>query len=149
MFVCCYARHAIRNSIGDRGVELLAQALLKNSSVEMLSLGGNRLTDEAAKSLARFLRSGRSSLKALNLAGVTPKRLRCGGITEIGILRVASFEKNYTFPLPLGFLFVRLLLSPLLCPTLTLFLTVRHFTVEGERLMFLLTDENKTSRAVA
>lgn len=68
-----------RNSIGDKGVALLAQFLQVNTSVEALSLGGNRLTDEAARSLADLLRSGRSSLKVLNLAGFTPKPVRYGG----------------------------------------------------------------------
>lgn len=55
---------------------LLAQSLRANISVETLSLGGNRLTDEAARSLASLLRSGRSSLKVLNMADVTPKPAR-------------------------------------------------------------------------
>lgn len=64
--------YTTRNSIGDRGVEALARALHNNTSVEALSLGGNPVTDEAARSLASLLRSGRSPLKALNLAGVVP-----------------------------------------------------------------------------
>lgn len=41
-----------RNSIGDRGVALLARSLRLNSSVETLSLGGNRVTDAGARSIA-------------------------------------------------------------------------------------------------
>ncbi|CAM9232362.1 unnamed protein product [Ectocarpus fasciculatus] len=62
-----------RNSIGDQGVALLARSLRINDSVETLSLGGNHVTDEGARSLAGLLKSGRCSLKALNLAGATPR----------------------------------------------------------------------------
>ncbi|CBN78576.1 Hypothetical leucine rich repeat protein [Ectocarpus siliculosus] len=62
-----------RNSIGDQGVALLARSLRVNDSVETLSLGGNRVTDEGARRLAGLLKSGRCSLKALNLAGATPR----------------------------------------------------------------------------
>ncbi|CAM9256967.1 unnamed protein product, partial [Hapterophycus canaliculatus] len=58
-----------RNAIGDKGVALLSRSLHINNSVETLSLGGNRLTDEGARSLAGLLKSGRCSLRALNLAG--------------------------------------------------------------------------------
>eukprot|EP00903_Cladosiphon_okamuranus_P019455 g17889.t1 len=62
-----------RNSIGDKGIALLARSLRANSSVQTLSLGGNHVTDEGARSFADLLKSGCSSLKALNLAGATPQ----------------------------------------------------------------------------
>lgn len=62
-----------RNLIGDTGAEILTRPLHTNASVEVLSLGGNRLTDRAARSLARLMQSGRCSLRSLNLTGVAPK----------------------------------------------------------------------------
>lgn len=67
-----------RNSIEDKGVALLIRSLRANPSLEHLSLGGNRLTDEAAKTIASLLRSGCSSLRQLNLSGVPPKPVRYG-----------------------------------------------------------------------
>ncbi len=63
---------ATRNSIGDKGVALLARSLRVNSSVETLALGGNRVTDEGAASIA-----GEQTVGSCNTISSSSSRQGC------------------------------------------------------------------------
>lgn len=60
------------NSVTDKGAALLARSLYENTTVKSLSIGGNRLTDYTARTMANLLRSGSCSLTALNLSNAPP-----------------------------------------------------------------------------